>query len=60
VRAHRGGFVEVERLRIEPRREALDVFGSESVAPDIADLTNANVLEVLHRSLAAFSCFLSR
>ena len=44
----------MKRLRIEPRREGLNVFGGKSVAPDVADLANANVLEELHRSLAAF------
>jgi len=38
--ARRLGFVDMERLRIEARRETLDVVGSERVAAEIADLTD--------------------
>src|SRR5262245_46391386 len=56
MRARGLGFVEMKRLRIEARREALDVLGSEGVAPEIADLTDTNVVEELHDSGLARGC----
>src|SRR6266576_6928757 len=53
MRARRLGFVDMERLRIEARRENLDVVGSERVAAEIADLTDTNVVEELHDSRLA-------
>ena len=48
MRARRLGFVDMEPLRIEARREALDVLGSEHMAPEIANLTDPDVVEELH------------
>src|SRR5262245_39159551 len=53
MRARRRCLVEVEGLRIEARCECLDRIGSEGVAPEIADLADADILEKLHCSLAA-------
>src|SRR5262249_7106243 len=40
-------------LRIEARGEGFDVLGGEGVAAEVARLADANVLEELHRLLAA-------
>jgi hypothetical protein len=48
MRARRLGFVDMEPLWIEARRETLDVLGSERMAPEIADLTDPDVVEELH------------
>src|SRR5262249_58897703 len=53
MRARGGRLVEMERLRIEARGESLDVVGGEGVAAELAHLADANVLEELHRLLAA-------
>src|SRR5262245_2156127 len=56
MRARRFCFVEMKRVWIEARREALDVVGCERVAPEIADLTDANVVEELHGARLACGC----
>ena len=48
MRARRGRFVEMERLRIEAPRERLDVVGGEGVAAELGALADRDVLEELH------------
>src|SRR5262249_56312838 len=54
MRARGSRLVEMKGLRIEPRGEGFGVLGREGVAPDLALLADANVLEELHDLPAAF------
>jgi len=48
MRARRRVLVEMERLRIETRRERLDFFGGKDVSAELVALADANVFEELH------------
>ena len=49
MRLRRRGLVEMERLRIEPPRERLDLLGREGVAADLGTVADAHVLEEPHQ-----------
>src|SRR6516164_11607518 len=51
MRARRRVLVEMERLRIETRRERLDFFGGKDVSAELVALADANVFEELHGRL---------
>src|SRR5262249_8511016 len=53
MRLFRRAFIDMERLRVEPPGEILDLLGVEGVAPRHETLADRDVLEILHDAAPA-------